>query len=164
MKIMNSCTCKAERECLISRLNVWVDADKEYRDAHDLLVESQIELNALRNRWIDLTCCLTGGLSLWIFALCLAIWLRKFELEDLIEEQEPIVEEKKELRDKAKDDLDIAKKKLGACEDSLKPCAGCEKEFKPACITTCKGCSRDYCNTCFDAGIEAWELKQQENV
>ena len=161
MKIMNSCTCEAERERAVRLLEAWSNAVDEYRDAQSVLADLQIELNALRNRWVALTCCLTSGLALEIFALCLGILLRTFELEDLIEEQEPIVEEKKRYCDEVKRYYDIAKEEYMACKDSLKPCAGCGGEFKPECITTCKGCGRDYCNTCFDAGIEAWELRQQ---
>ena len=167
---MKSCTCEAERKSLISHLNVWVNADKEYRDAHDSLVNLQIQLNTFRNRWIRFGCFFLIGLTWAIFALCLNILLLVTALEEMIKIKKPIVEEKKKLRDKAKDDLDIAKKKFGVCIDGLKPCAGCEREFKPECLTTCKGCVKlgrvrsDYCNQCFDPAIEAWELKQQENV
>ncbi len=53
---------------------------------------------------------------------------------------------------------------LNDCRSNLKTCKGCTEEFGPEHITTCEGCTEDYCDTCFDAGIEAWEMEQQENV
>ncbi|MDH5443098.1 MAG: hypothetical protein OEX16_02190 [Hadesarchaea archaeon] len=91
----------------------------------------------------------------------------KEKIEEDIEELEKVLEEyysKIEIYLEACITLYHIWEILEECLSNLKTCEGCSEEFGPEYITTCKGCGGDYCDTCFDAGIEAWELKQQENV
>lgn len=161
---MNSCTCKTERERAERLLNNWDDAKNDYRDALNELADLQLDLEALTSRMVRIGCAFASFIHIAIAVVCLDLFVKSLIVEDDIAKQKPIVEEKKKYRDKAKHYYDIAKERYMACKDSLKPCKGCEEEFKPKpeCIKMCKGCEEDYCNGCFDAGIEAWEMKQKE--
>lgn len=161
---MNLCTCEDERKEAERLLNALRHARRALAHELNVLADLEIELMSLERRWLNRGCAAAAIVlhSILIALLCWAIYERICRLEDLISEQELIVEDRRALYERAKQEYDIAKERYMACKNSLKLCAGCGEEVKPECIKTCRGCGRDYCNKCFDAGIEAWEMKQKE--
>ena len=163
---MNSCTCKTERECAERLRNALRQAYRALMHEQDVLIDLYERLRILSNKWILLACSILSILHPKILLACLALAQEIFELRFKISVQKERIEEKKKICDKVKNAYDRAQEKYLSCKNSLKKCKGCEEEFKPKpeCIKTCRGCGYDYCNGCFDAGIEAWEMKQKENV
>ena len=169
---MNPCTCDKEAEDLHNKEVELNNAIAEY--AHALVVQSWYEalLEVLKSRWVKALCQIVDVIESFPptplakrpvkagTAYCKLLSRAIPILEYLLSRQKAIVYAKERLYFQALAAFISSRITYLICKNSLKPCAGCEEEFKPKCITTCKGCGRDYCNTCFDAGIEAWELKQ----
>lgn len=158
---MSSCTCEEERESMLSANEILNDARASLQSAEALLGYLQAAEESLSDDLLDAACDIASKIPAGKItcAILQALWLIALAA---VEAQKLVVDIKRSKFEEAKENFEKAFEEYKSCKNSLKPCAGpCGKEVKPECIKTCEGCGRDYCNDCFDAGIEAWELKQQ---
>lgn len=160
---MNSCTCKDEHERMLGANEILNNARNSLQSAKALLGYFQAAEESLSDDLLDAACDIAGKIPIGkiICQILQALWLIALAA---VETQQLVVDIKKSKFEEAKENFEKAFEKYKICKDSLKKCKGCEEEFKPKpeCIKMCKGCEEDYCNGCFDAGIEAWEMKQKE--
>lgn len=158
---MTSCSCDKESQTAQDTLFKYQNLSKQYVSANTKLELLRAAEESLGDKWFVIACAVA---SVAVIGVGYTAAVAYFAAVTARERQEEKVNELKDQMSEAENTYNEALEEYEKClnlkGNNLKGCSGCGGEFKPEYITTCKGCGGDYCDTCFDAGIEAWELKQ----